>query len=90
MNVTVHYLAQMKRAAGCASETVELRDAADLQELLVCLAARHAPSLRLLLLDEASQPRKSLLFFVGEEHAGPAHPLRDGDAVSILAPMAGG
>ena len=90
MRVTVHYLAQMKRAAGCSSETVEVHDAATLQDLLLALAAHHGTSLRALLVDEANQPLKSLLFFVGEEHAEPALRLKEGDAVTILAPMAGG
>lgn len=90
MQVTVHYLAQMKRSAGCASEVVPLGNVVELRELLAILADRHETSFRAMLLDDADQPRKSLLFFVGEEHAEPARRLQDGDVVTILAPMAGG
>ena len=43
-----------------------------------------------LLLDETHEPRRSLLFFVAEEHAELSRALRDGDTITILAPMAGG
>lgn len=91
MRVTVHYMAQIKRTAGCSSEEVETPgDAATLGAFLQALGNRHGPALRTLLLDEANEPRKSLLFFVGDEHADLAQPLRDGDSVTILVPMSGG
>jgi molybdopterin converting factor small subunit len=90
MRVTVHYLAQMKRAAGCSSEAVEIHEAATLQELLAVLADRHGSPLRSMLLDEKNQPLRSLLFFVGEAHADPTHRLQAENEVTILAPMAGG
>ena len=90
MRVTVHYLAQIKRSAGCATESLDSPAGATLREVLRILAERHGPGFRSLLLDEANEPRKSLLFFVGEEHAEVSLPLRDGDAVTILTPMSGG
>ena len=90
MRVTVQYLAQIKRAAGCSSEDVETPDGISLRSFLVLLAARHDSVFRTLLLDEANEPRKSLLFFVGDDHAELSRCLRDGNAVSILTPMSGG
>ena len=91
MQVTVHYLAQLRRAAGCSTEIATLPDAASLRDLLlIALAERHDAAFRALLLDESNEPRKSLLFFVGDEHAELNRALRDGDSVSILTPMAGG
>lgn len=90
MTVTVYYMTQIKRSAGCSSEDVETSDAAVLREFLRGLAERHDSTFRTLLLDDAGEPRKSLLFFVGDEHAELSRPLRDGDAVTILAPMSGG
>jgi molybdopterin converting factor small subunit len=89
MRITVHYMAQIKRAAGCGSETVEI--AADtLRDFLRALGQHHDATFRALLLDDAGEPRKSLLFFVGEDHADLSHALTDGDSITILAPMAGG
>lgn len=89
MHVTVHYLAQIKRAAGCGREDVETQPCA-LRDFLRTLSDRHDSSFRTLLLDDAGEPCRSLLFFVGDEHVELAHLLRDGDSVTILAPMAGG
>jgi molybdopterin converting factor small subunit len=90
MRITVHYMAQIKRTAGCSLEHVETPDNATLRELLRNLADRHGASFRQLLLDDSHEPRKSLLYFVGDDHAELTRTLRDGDALTILAPMSGG
>jgi len=90
MRVTVHYMAQIKRTAGCATEQIDARDPSSLRDFLRILGERHGPAFRELLLDEKNEPRKSLLFFVGDDHADLARPLHDGDALTILAPMSGG
>jgi molybdopterin converting factor small subunit len=88
--VTVLYLAQIKRAAGCGAETIELSGPVALGDFLLTLGDRHDASFRTLLLDDAGAPRKSLLFFVGDEHAELSRMLTEDDTVTILAPMAGG
>ena len=88
--VTVHYLAQIKRAAGCTVEAVETPAGPTLRDVLRMLTDRHDVTFRAMLLDDAGEPRKSLLFFVGDEHAEMSRPLHDGDAITILAPMSGG
>ena len=90
MRVTVHYMAQIKRSAGCSSESVDLPNPTSVQDFLSVLTMRHGAEFKALILDDAGRPRKSLLFFVGDEHANPAHPLKDGDSLTILAPMSGG
>ena len=90
MRVNVLYMTQIRRSAGRATEAVESAGPLTLLELLRTLAERHGAGFRGLLLDETEEPRKSLLFFVGDEHADLQRSLRDGDAVTILAPMAGG
>ena len=91
MRVAVKYLAQVRHAAGCASEAVEL-EGGSLRDLVLRLAERHGEPLRLLLLGSAGAPHDSLLLFVGEEQVRweAARALRDGDVVTVLAPMAGG
>jgi molybdopterin converting factor small subunit len=85
MKVTVRYMAQVKRATGVASEQIELPDACLMRELLARLAERHGEPLRQLL-------GPALLVFVGDEQANPGETvmLKDGDEVTLLAPMAGG
>lgn len=90
MRITIHYLAQLRRAAGCASETLEVAGAGTLGQLLDELARRHGTALQGQLLGPDGRPNRTLLFFVGDESAGPERGLHDGDIVTILAPMAGG
>ena len=61
------------------------------RELVVRLAQSRV-ALRGLLLGEGGAPQPALLLFVGDEQvaAGDRRPLKDGDVVTILSPMAGG
>jgi molybdopterin converting factor small subunit len=90
MRITIHYMTQIKRAAGRSSDEIDVPAATTLRDALRSVAERHGPDFRGMLLDDAAEPRRSLLFFVGDEHADIGRPLREGDAVTILAPMAGG
>ncbi len=90
MQVTVHYFAQLRRAAGCTSEHVEMERGGTVGALFGRLAAMHGEAVRTLLLGADNQPHPSLLVFVGEQPAELAQPLNDGDEVTILTPMAGG
>lgn len=90
MRVTVHYMAQIKRSTGRSVEEIETDDRPTLRDFLRRLSERHGLAFRELLLDEKNEPRRSLLFFVGDDHADLTRTLQDGDAVTILAPMSGG
>jgi molybdopterin converting factor small subunit len=90
MRVTVHYLAQIKRAAGVRVEKIEVGDGATLAAALTALAARHDEPFRAMLLDDAGRPRRTLVYFVNDSHSEPDRVLLEGDEISILAPMAGG
>ena len=84
MRVTVRYMAQVKRATGIAAEQVEMPDACLLRDLLACLVDLHGEPLGQLL--------GPALLFVGDEQVPPGDSvaLKDGDVVTVLAPMAGG
>jgi molybdopterin converting factor small subunit len=84
MKVTVHYLAQVKRAAGVARETLTLDAPCTLAELLQKLGEQRDDAFRTLL------GQKSMLYFVNDVDAGPDQPLQEGDEIAILAPVAGG
>jgi molybdopterin converting factor small subunit len=92
MRITFHYLAQLKRFAGVAAETIDVAAGCTLPEALRLVGARHGTEFRAALLDNGGGARASLLFFLGNEQVRPdaARPLRDGDEVTILSPMAGG
>jgi molybdopterin converting factor small subunit len=90
VKISINYMAQVKRAAGVGAEQVELDRPCSASELVARLA-RERPALRALLLDADERLQPSVLLFVGDEQVGTdAAALRDGDAVTVLAPMAGG
>lgn len=84
MQVTVHYLAQLKRAAGVAREAVALDEPCTLAELLERLGEQRDEAFRALL------QHRSMLYFVNDVDAATTQPLHDGDDIAILAPVAGG
>ena len=86
MSVTVRYAGQARDAAGVASESLE----ADSIDALLRVLAERRPSLKPLLLGEDGRPRPSLLVAVGDAQARLDAPLRAGDVVTILTPIAGG
>jgi molybdopterin converting factor small subunit len=92
MKIAVRYMAQLQAAAGCAVEQVELPADSSLVDCVVQVAQRHGEPLASLLLDTAKRPQPSILLFVGDEQivAGQTVALKDGDAVTLLSPMAGG
>src|SRR5690242_5977112 len=82
MTITVHYLAQLSRTSGRASETIDLDGPATLASLLTVLARRHGEGLQ----------RPTVLAFVNDEQFGKPEdvPVKDGDSVTFLTPNAGG
>jgi len=86
MKIAVHYMAQLRQAAGVAAEDVEL-DGGSLGELVALLVERHA-ALRRLLVTSGGAPQPTLLVFVGDEQADVGRgTLKDGDAVTLLSPI---
>lgn len=85
MRLTVKYLAQLKRAAGIASEEIEVEAGCTVSSLLAMLARRAERTV-----GRFYSP--ALLVFVGEDLARPEaeRPLQDGDVITLLPPMAGG
>ena len=92
MNVTIEYAAQIKRAAGVASEQVTLDDDATLRAAVQAAIERHDESFRSVLLNADGDIHPSILVFVGEEQVRPdADPsLNDGDRITLLSPISGG
>jgi molybdopterin converting factor small subunit len=85
-------MAQVRQATGRAVEQVEVGEACTVRELLVQQANGGDPALWRLLLNDSGNPQPGLLVFVGDEQVSTdaVRPLRDGDAVTVLSPMAGG
>ena len=92
MQVTVSYMAQVKRAAGTATETVELATGSTVGDLVSQVAERHGDELRKLILNADGTVRPTILLFVGEEQVvGEGdRELADGQEVTFVSPVAGG
>ena len=91
MNVRVELAAQARDAAGVGRTTVALGTDRTVRALLGALAAAHG-ELRPLLLRGDGTPHPSVLVLVGDEQVPVNDPreLRDGDAVVVMTPVAGG
>jgi len=92
MRVQVRYMAQLRSAAGLAGESVELDGPRSAFDLMAYVAMRHGEALRRLLLGGDGRPQPAILVFVGDAQVTPedAVPLKEGDVVTLLSPVAGG
>jgi len=92
MRVQIEYAAQLKRAAGVRTESIELADGASLRDLCATVASQHDAELRAMLLDENELPRSTLLIFLNDAQvpAGTNPTLSDGAEVSLMSPISGG
>jgi molybdopterin converting factor small subunit len=92
MKVSVRYMAQLRSAAGVAAETVDLDGPCTASELAARLAAGHGDALRRLLLGADGRLSPIILVFLGDSQVGPGEPLplKDGDVITLLSPVAGG
>jgi molybdopterin converting factor small subunit len=92
MQVTFNYFAQVRQAAGVASDRVSVSENADVVAALAALAERHGDEFRALVLDPTGGIRTSLLTLVNGQLVphGEKRPLAEGDQVSLLSAVAGG
>jgi len=91
MRVTIYYLAQLKQAAGVPSEVLDVPPGT-VHDLIRHVAERHGDTLRRLLFagDGSLQPT-NLIFVNDVQVQQPTSlPLKDGDGVTLLSPIAGG
>lgn len=92
MNVTVQYETLLKRAAGTASDEIDVDGACDVRAAIQAVADRRRETLASLLLAEDGDVRSSVLIFVGDRQISPgeSHQLQDGDIVTLMTPISGG
>lgn len=92
MRITLSYFAQVRRAAGVETETLDVPDGADLAAVIAEVAGLHGDDLKALVLDEDGAVRPSILLLVNGAPVsrGTSPTLGDGSAVSIFSAVAGG
>jgi molybdopterin converting factor small subunit len=92
MRISMTYFAQIRRAAGGDTETLELPAGATAADALSAAAAGHSADFRALTLAPDGAPHANLIVLVNDQPAarGRPAPLRDGDRISLFSPVAGG
>jgi molybdopterin converting factor small subunit len=92
VKVTVEYAAQVKKAAGIASESLDVDEQTTAQDIVRQVARAHGAGLSDLILNGDGDLHPSILLFVGDDQVAWSLPvsLRDRDVVTILSPVSGG
>ncbi len=92
MKIRVEYNTQLRMAAGCAHETIEVPDGAGLVQIIRLCADRHGGGLRSMLLAGDGAIAPSLLCFKDGEQADRLSPpaLQDGACLTLMTPISGG
>jgi len=92
MRITIHFMGQIKHAAGVALREIDLASPCSVLDCLRQLPQRADDALGRFLLDGSRGVSRTILVFLGEEqveHAESAW-LTDGDVLTVLSPIAGG
>src|SRR4051812_34709023 len=76
MFLTIHFMAQLKNAAGTASIQVDVGESATLKDVAAQAAERCGNSLRAILLDDKGAPRSGVLAFCGDQQVGWEDPVK--------------
>lgn len=92
MRLTIEYTAQLRRAAGVSSETLDASPDCTLADLVRSLIDRHGEELRRLLVDSQGRVQRSVLVFLGDEQVAAecSLPMPDGATITFAAPISGG
>lgn len=92
MTIQLEFTAQLRRAAGVKTATVELSQGATLQSLLSAVRDQFGPEFRRQLLTTAGALQPTLLVFRGDSQvpAGSDPSLVDGETVTLMSPISGG
>lgn len=92
MKIRVEYAAQIKQAAGTASESIEVDAPCSVQQVVERIAEAHGEPLKSLLYDGSGTLHPSILLFVRDNQVRRDHhvQLTDNDVVTLLSPISGG
>jgi molybdopterin converting factor small subunit len=92
VDVTFHYTAHLKAAAGTASQTLHFEDGATLHDCFYALCKTVSPSLRACLINDQKHLRPAVLLCVNDQQMPLCDPtpLCDGSEITLLAAISGG
>ena len=92
MQITVHFEAQVRRAAGADSTVLEIAEPLSAAEIVVRIGQASAEPLRRVLLDDAAMVRPTVMVFFDDEHVPLSSTRKPGNAtvVTLTSPISGG
>ncbi len=92
MKITIEYAAQVKRAAGIASEELDVESSCTVHAAVNQAANNHGDELRAVLFDSDGRLHPSILLFVGDDQIrwDQEVELSDHDVITLLSPISGG
>lgn len=92
MQITVQYEAQARRAAGIASETVEVAEGCSVSDCIRQVADAAGEPLQAILIDAAGAVQPSLLTFLNDVQITQSDEslLAAGDILTLMTPISGG
>lgn len=92
MQITIEYSAQVKRAAGTATEVLDADDNANLQAVIRQAAELRGKDVASILFPDGAELHPSILIFVNDEQVRwKENPqLSDGQTVALVSPVSGG
>jgi len=92
MRITVEYTAHLKRAVGTGWEEIEIGESSSISELIETVLTLHGKELRNQMLNAQGTVHPSVIIAVNGEqvYLESDRRLREGDAVVLLAAIAGG
>lgn len=92
MQITVRFEAQVRRAAGAASESLEVDASATVADVVRALARDASAPLRRVLLDDAGNVRPTVMLFLDDEYVRPGdgRPIGAAAVLTITSPISGG
>ena len=92
MQITLQYEAQARRAAGIASETIEVSDFWCVSDCIRKVADAHGEQLKPILVKPNGEIQPTLLVFLNDAHIvrNEENALSDGDILTLMTPLSGG
>lgn len=92
MTIQVEYHAQIRQITGKSSEELQLPVNATVQQAIRALWQQYGEGLRAFLSTADGELRPSIVVILGEKQIrwSDPTPLRDGDSLLLLSPIAGG
>ena len=92
MKISMQYTAQLAMEAGCSRESIDVEDNTTVEEVVRLRAGHFGGKFAEIVLNAEGQPVSTIMHIVNGEQVerGVPHPLKEGDELMLMSPIAGG